>query len=146
VRGGLERSGLSAPLPGCRGRGTWSRAMHAAHAQVMSAAEISVALRMTGATRADVQDALRPPAASLVKTFGPRGTVHLLPAAYLPKWLAALSAPPRRGQFAAEVRMTDEQTAAVLDALGRVLADAELTLDELDEAVPEHAGPGPATW
>src|SRR4051812_40202728 len=48
-----------------------------AHAQVMSAAELSVGRRIAGATRAAVQHALWTDR-SLIKTFGQRGTVHLL--------------------------------------------------------------------
>ncbi len=65
------------------------------HAQVLSAAEISAALRVDGATRADVRRALWQDR-TLVKTFGPRGTVHLLPAADLASWMAALAAIPWR--------------------------------------------------
>ena len=54
-------------------------AMRGVHAQVLSAAELSVGMRMDGATRADVRSALREDR-SLVKTYGPRGTAHLLPA------------------------------------------------------------------
>jgi hypothetical protein len=46
-------------------------------AQVLSAAELSIGRRSAGATRADVQRALWEDR-TLVKTFGPRGTVHLL--------------------------------------------------------------------
>ena len=51
--------------------------MAGGHAQVMSAAEVSLALRVADATRADVAAALWEER-SLVKTFGPRGTVHVL--------------------------------------------------------------------
>ncbi len=61
------------------------------HAQILSAAEVSAALRVDGATRADVRRALWEDQ-SVVKTFGPRGTVHLLPAADLGRWMAALGA------------------------------------------------------
>src|SRR4051794_4807900 len=64
-----------------------------AHAQVLSAAEFSIARRIAGATRSDVQRALWVER-SLVKTFGPRGTVHLLASADLPMWTGALSALP----------------------------------------------------
>ena len=64
-----------------------------AHAQVLSAAELSIGRRIAGATRADVQRALWEERA-LVKTFGPRGTIHLLPTADLPMWTGALSALP----------------------------------------------------
>jgi DNA glycosylase AlkZ-like len=58
-----------------------------AHAQVLSAAELSIGRRIAGATRADVRRALWDERA-LVKTFGPRGTIHLLPTADLPMWTA----------------------------------------------------------
>ncbi len=62
-----------------------------AHAQVLSAAELSIGRRIAGATRSDVRRALWEERA-LVKTFGPRGTIHLLPTADLPMWTGALSA------------------------------------------------------
>jgi hypothetical protein len=64
-----------------------------AHAQILSAAELSIGRRIAGATRVDVQRALWEDR-TLVKTFGPRGTVHLLAAADLPMWTGALSALP----------------------------------------------------
>lgn len=114
--------------------------MCGAHAQVLSAAELSVGLRLTGATRADVREALWTEH-SLIKTFGPRGTVHLLPARDLPLWTGALSALPAssKGQ-ALDVRLTPEQTDEVIAAIGVALLDAELTIDELDEAVVAGAG------
>src|SRR3954470_12302985 len=68
-------------------------AMCGAHAQIMSAAELSIGLRIVGGTRTDVRHALWREH-SIVKTFGPRGTVHLLPARDLPMWVGALSAIP----------------------------------------------------
>jgi hypothetical protein len=50
--------------------------------QVLSAAELAIGRRVVGATRADVQRALWKDR-TLVKTFGPRGTVHLLSTADL---------------------------------------------------------------
>jgi Winged helix DNA-binding domain len=64
-----------------------------AHAQVLSAAELSIGRRVAGATRADVQRALWEER-TLVKTFGPRGIVHLVATADLPMWTGALSALP----------------------------------------------------
>src|SRR5918994_6916790 len=69
------------------------RAMCGAHAQVMVASELSVALRTPAAGRAEVQAALWTDH-TLVKTYGPRGTVHLLPTADLPMWTGALSELP----------------------------------------------------
>ena len=64
-----------------------------AHAQIASAAELSIGLRVPGATRDLVRRALWRDR-TLVKTRGPRGTVHLLAAADLPMWVGALSAVP----------------------------------------------------
>ena len=115
--------------------------MSGAHAQIMSAAEHSVALRIPGATAADVRAALWTDR-TLTKTFGPRGTVHLLPTAELSAWLGALSAlPPIVNRFAPDVRLTPDQLDSVLAAVGTALAGTELTTEELDAAVGDLAGP-----
>ncbi|HEY2686859.1 MAG TPA: winged helix DNA-binding domain-containing protein [Streptosporangiaceae bacterium] len=112
-----------------------------AHAQVLSAAELSIGRRIAGATRADVQRALWAER-TLVKTFGPRGTVHLLPTADLPMWTGALSALPSSVPMHPEgVRFTPEQADEVIAAIGAALADTELTIDELTEAIADRAGP-----
>jgi len=112
-----------------------------AHAQVLSAAEFSIGRRIAGATRADVQRALWEER-TLVKTFGPRGTIHLLPTADLPMWTGALSAlPPSVPAHPEGVRFTPEQADEVTAAIGGALADAELTVDELTEAIADRAGP-----
>jgi hypothetical protein len=107
---------------------------------VLSAAEVSLALRIDGATRADVRHALWEDR-SLVKTFGPRGTVHLLATQDLPVWTGGLSAVPDQSPFPDGVRLTPDQTEEVVGAIGTALADAELTVDELTEAVADLAGP-----
>jgi winged helix DNA-binding protein len=109
------------------------------HAQVLSAAELSAGRRVAGATRADVRRALWDER-TLVKTFGPRGTVHLLPAADLPMWTGALSAVPSPAP-PEPIRFTPGQAEEVLAAIGDALADAELTVDELTEALADRAGP-----
>jgi hypothetical protein len=112
-----------------------------AHAQVLSAAELSIGRRIAGATRADVQRALWEERA-LVKTFGPRGTIHLLPTADLPMWTGALSAlPPSVPAHPEGVRFTPGQAGEVTAAIGDALADAELTVGELTEAIADRAGP-----
>ena len=112
-----------------------------AHAQVLSAAELSIGRRIAGATRADVQRALWEDR-TLVKTFGPRGTVHLLPTADLPMWTGALSALPSSVPTHPEpVRFTPEQADEVIAAIGDALADTELTVDELTEAIVDRTGP-----
>jgi hypothetical protein len=112
-----------------------------AHAQVGSAAELSIGRRIAGATRADIQHALWEDR-SLVKTFGPRGTVHLLAAVDLPMWTGALSALPSSVPAHPEpVRFSAEQAEEVVAAIGDALADTELTIDELTEAIVDRTGP-----
>jgi hypothetical protein len=110
------------------------------HAQVMSAAELSIGLRSATLTRTDVRDALWK-TRRLIKTRGPRGTVHLVATEDLPMWTGALSAMPKpRSSHPAHVRMSDEQTEQVVAAIADAVADAELTVDELTEAIVERAG------
>src|SRR5262245_1872424 len=90
----LARHGLAASA-GYSRPGDVVAAMAGRHAQVLSAAELAVGLRTAGATRDHVRAALWDEH-TLVKTHGPRGTVHLLPARDLPLWVAALSAVPAR--------------------------------------------------
>jgi hypothetical protein len=79
---------------------------------------------------------------TLVKTFGPRGTIHLLPAADLPMWTGALSPLPSSVPRHPEgVRFTPGQAEEVIAAIGDALADAELTVEELTEAIAGRAGP-----
>ncbi|GAA0471388.1 hypothetical protein Ade02nite_34770 [Paractinoplanes deccanensis] len=118
--------------------------MCGAHAQVQSAAEVSVAMRVAGATRATVQEALATER-SLVKTFGPRGTVHLLPAADLALWTGARCAlPPERSPFAPDVRLSPGQTDAVVGAIDDALRHAPppsgLTVDELTAEIVARVG------
>jgi Winged helix DNA-binding domain len=111
-----------------------------AHAQVLSAAELSIGRRIAGATRADVQRALWQER-TLVKTFGPRGTVHLLPAADLPMWTGALSALPSPVPRHPEgVRFTPGRAEEVIAAIGDALTDTELTVDELTQAITDRVG------
>jgi hypothetical protein len=115
--------------------------MCGAHAQVLSAAELSIGRRISGASRTDVQRALWKDR-TLVKTFGPRGTVHLLATTDLPMWTGALSALPSSVPLHPEpVRFIPEQADEVIAAIGDALADAELTIDELTEAIVGRTGP-----
>ncbi|SMQ18618.1 Winged helix DNA-binding domain-containing protein [Streptomyces sp. Ag82_O1-12] len=116
-------------------------AMLGAHAQVLSAAEVSVGMRADGVTRADVRAALWDDR-SLIKTYGPRGTVHLLAARELPLFSAALTAVPTGpSPFPPGVRLTEEQAGQVVAAIGDALDGRFLTLDELSEEVVARTGP-----
>ncbi|HEY3978431.1 MAG TPA: winged helix DNA-binding domain-containing protein [Streptosporangiaceae bacterium] len=136
----LGRSGLAEPASGAAPADVVA-AMCGAHAQVLAAAELSVGLRLAGATRADVRHALWTER-SLVKTFGPRGTVHLLPARDLALWAGALAAIPGPASgLPGDSRLTAGQLDEVIAAIAGALAAAELTIDELSEAVIGAAGP-----
>ncbi len=135
----MVRHALIEPAAGARPADIAS-ALCGVHAQVLSAAELSIGRRIAGATRADVQHALWVDR-SLVKTFGPRGTVHLLATAELPMWTGALSALPASAPAHPDpVRFAPEQAEEVIAAMGDALAGAELTVDELTEALHERLG------
>lgn len=130
----LDRHALSTPRDA--GPADIAATICGAHAQVLSAAELSIGLRTAGLTRADVRNALWSER-SLVKAFGPRGTVHLLAAPDLPMWTGALSAVPA----SANGVLTPEQTDEVVAAIASAIEDAELTVDELSDAVIARTGP-----
>ena len=135
----LRRHALTAPPEDATPAGVVG-AMHAAHAQIMSAAELSVGLRLPGSTRATVRDALWRER-SLTKTWGPRGTVHLVPTRDLAMWTGALASVPRtRSPFASDVRLTPEREAEVVAAVADAVQEDELTIEELDAAVVERTG------
>ncbi|MEW2632366.1 winged helix DNA-binding domain-containing protein [Streptomyces sp. NPDC048389] len=145
----LARQGLSDPEnsenpedPAADRPARIAGAMLGAHAQVLSAAELSIALRLpSGATRADVRRALWTDR-TLTKTYGPRGTVHLLPTADLPMWTGALSAiPAGPNPWPDGVRMTPGQTDEVVAAVRDALAGEPLTVDELTDAIVDRTGP-----
>jgi hypothetical protein len=136
----LDRHGLSTPVPAVA-LADQVAAMCGAHAQVMSACELSIALRVFGATRADVRRSLWE-SRDLVKTWGPRGTVHVLASHDLALWLGALAAIPGvRNPQPEAVRLTADQTGAVVAAIADAVGDAALTIDELDDAVISRTGP-----
>ncbi|MFI5678761.1 winged helix DNA-binding domain-containing protein [Streptomyces cellulosae] len=137
----LERQFLANPAQGGTAVAEVVGAMLSAHAQVLSAAEVSVGVRAAGTTRVDVRAALWEDR-SLVRTHGPRGTVHLLASRELPLWCAALTAVPSGASpFAAGVRVTEEQAGQIVAAIGDALDGVCLTIDELSEEVVARTGP-----
>ncbi|SIM79445.1 winged helix DNA-binding domain-containing protein [Micromonospora cremea] len=140
----LERHALSVPAsatgpaPEADAVAAVVSTMCGAHAQVASAAELSVGLRVPRATRTVVRQALWTDR-TLVKSRGPRGTVHLLAATDLPMWTGALSALPVASHE--QSLLTPEQTEQVLAAIADALAEAELTTAELTEQVVARTGP-----
>jgi hypothetical protein len=135
----LERHSLKSPAPAGELAAVAS-AMCGAHAQVSSAAELSLGLRVADATRTTMRQALWTDR-SLVKTRGPRGTVHLLAAADLPMWTGALSAVPPPPYEQNLDLLTSDQTDQVVTAIADALLDADLTTEELTDQVIARTGP-----
>src|SRR5438067_2010608 len=116
----MGRHHLLAPAPRDRLVGVVG-ALCGIHAQVMASAELSLGLRVAGATRRDVAAALWEER-RLVKTYGIRGTVHLFPADELPLWMAALRA--NRGTDQARLGqqgLDGGRLEAVVEAIGAAL-------------------------
>ncbi|HEY7282345.1 MAG TPA: winged helix DNA-binding domain-containing protein [Actinomycetota bacterium] len=136
----LARHALTAPSADLGPAGI-AGVLCGAHAQIMSAAELSIGRRIVGATRRDVRSALWEHR-TLVKTFGPRGTAHLVAAVDLPMWTGALSALPSSVPMHPDpVRFTPGQAEEVIAAIGDALSEAELTVDELTDAIVARTGP-----
>lgn len=132
----LSRHALTAPAADAASA---VAAMCGAHAQIASASELSVGLRLVNATRTDVRRAIWDDR-TLIRTHGPRGTVHLLPTRDLPMWLGALSAVPATTLQPKEVRLDDARVDAIVAAAADAVADDDLTLDELDAAITKTCG------
>jgi Winged helix DNA-binding domain len=80
---------------------------------------------------------------TLVKTWAMRGTLHLLPAAELPRYAGALARLRPRHHVPAWLRhhgLEREQAEAMLAAIADALRGAELTREELAAAVAERTG------
>lgn len=136
----LTRQRLLAPAPAAQLVET-VRAVGGIQAQVLSAAELAIGARVADITRQDVRAALWEQH-TLIKTYGPRGTLHLLPADELPLWIAALratetlSGPP----WYQRAGLAPSQADDLLDAIGAALDGRCLTRKELADAVTSQVG------
>jgi hypothetical protein len=113
------------------------------HAQVMSSAELTLWARVDGLEPDDVQRALWEER-TLVKTWAMRGTLHLLPAAELPLFVAAqgmLPARAARGSWLKAFGLTAEGADAILAAIPRALDGRALTREELATEVGRLTSP-----
>ncbi len=134
----MRRHGLVDPLPTLAEVTARTCGMHA---QVMSAAEVALGVRTSGVTRQGVREALWE-RRELVKTFGPRGTVHLVAASDLPSWCSALAAAPWPSAGRPPgMRLSDGQLDLVVAAVDSALGAADRTIEELDAEVASRAGP-----
>lgn len=119
-------------------------------AQVLSAAELALSARVRGLTHSALQTELWQKR-TLVKTYGPRGTLHVLPASELPLWAAAMQGQTLLSKEPLYADLSHKKTEALLDAIGVALDGHNLTREELTERVVSRVGswarPGLAsTW
>src|SRR5579871_377705 len=106
------------------------------HAQVLSSAELTAWARVANLKRGSVPRALWDER-TLVKTWAMRGTLHLLPAAELPMWHAALGTSPRylrskawQNYFGLTLEQLEQLTHTIGVALdGRVMTREELVAE-----------------
>ena len=113
------------------------------HAQVMSSAELTLWARVDGLEPDAVQRALWEER-TLVKTWAMRGTLHLLPAAELPLFVAAQGMLPSRaarGSWLKAFGLTAEGADAILAAIPRALDGRALTREELATDVGRLTSP-----
>lgn len=107
----------------------------------MSAAEISLGVRVDGITRADVARALWVDR-TLVKTWSVRGTLHLLPSTDLPLFMAACR--PRADSWwrawEKALGLSKQHVERLIEAIGEALENGPLTRRELIEAVVARTG------
>src|SRR5437879_837928 len=110
-------------------------------AQVLSAAELAIGVPVWRLTRQDVRRALWE-RRSLIKTYGPRGTLHLLPARELSLWMAAMRgrADLRGTRWYQASGLEPARAEALLEAIGGALDGRCLTREELAQQVAHRIG------
>jgi hypothetical protein len=111
-------------------------------AQVLSAAEIAICVRVRGITAQNVRRELYE-RRTLVKTWSIRGTLHLVPSDEAPLWAAAARGPDRyweSREWLTSQGLTPKRAAALFEAIGDALDGRCLTRAELAEAVEERLG------
>ncbi len=113
---------------------TVARRIGGLHAQVASSARAAAELRCTRAP--DLDRALYEDR-TLVRTWAARGTLHLLPAADLPLWVAAMSTRSREttGSWLKYHGVTAEQMRDIIAAVPDVLGGTPMTREELADGI-----------
>jgi uncharacterized protein YcaQ len=112
-----------------------------AHAQLMSAAEQALSVRVQNLSPTHVQAALWTDK-TLVKTWAKRGTLHLLTASEFPLYVAALSTYRhfRRGSWLKYHGVTLDELEVIIEAVRDTLQGAGMTRDQLADAIVERTG------
>lgn len=118
------------------------RRLSGVHAQLASAAEAAIRVRTAGAVGAEDVRAALTVDRTLVKTWAVRGTLHLLPAADLPRWTAALGTRsfPRPKSWHDYHDVTPAQMDAIEATVPTVLSGTPMTREQLAAAVGAEAG------
>ncbi len=114
------------------------------HTQMGSAAALSLARRVSGADIGLLSQVLWEDR-SLVKTYGPRGTVHVFPAEELSLWTAATRAMPAKGFRQPQsgpslVALTAVQADQLRTAVVAATRGTQLTRAELGAAIAAECG------
>ncbi|GGL18704.1 winged helix DNA-binding domain-containing protein [Planomonospora parontospora] len=119
------------------------RRLSGVQAQVVSSAELAVAVRRADPRRGEIDEALWRDR-TLVKTWTARGTLHLVPADELPAHAAVLGSFRHwdKGSWQRGHGVTAAETASILDAVPKALEGRTLTREELVEAVIGITGDG----
>ncbi|HZJ51695.1 MAG TPA: winged helix DNA-binding domain-containing protein [Actinomycetota bacterium] len=107
------------------------------HAQVQSSAELQMWARVEGATRGDITEALWE-TRELVRTWSMRGTLHVLTAADLPLYVAALRW--WKGAWLRMIGMSEKELRTTLEAIRGSLGADPMTREMLAEKVAKKTG------
>jgi hypothetical protein len=137
----LTRSYLLEPAPSPRLVDV-VRSVGLIQAQVLSAAEIGICVRVRDTTAADVRRELYE-RRTLVKTWSIRGTLHLVPACELPFWAAAARGPKpfwESREWLGKHELTPKRATALFDAIADALTGRCLTRAELASEVTARLG------
>ncbi|RIK35065.1 MAG: winged helix DNA-binding domain-containing protein [Chloroflexi bacterium] len=111
------------------------------HAQLMSAAELSLWARVENLPHSTLEDALWR-GRTLVKTWAMRGTLHLLPVADFPLHTAARQAtlPKRPPSWYTYHGVTPDEAGAIRTTVPQVLSDEPQTREALATTIAEQTG------
>ena len=134
---------LTRSLDGSGGVSETARRLCGVQAQVMSCAELALAVRVDGLRAEEVRDALWD-RRELVKTWAMRGTLHLLPSDELALWSGALRTRSYLWRSSAWLRYFNvavEELEGLFATIGTALEGQALTREEIAIVVGELAGP-----
>jgi winged helix DNA-binding protein len=136
----VARNHLATPAPRARAVDV-VREVCGLQAQLLSAAELALSARVPELTQRDVRNALWSKR-SLVRAWTVRGTIHIVAAADLPLWAAALG---RRRfwespEWLARYELTRREAAAIFDRVVDALDRGPLTREQIADAVVAKLG------